>query len=137
MKDVVSKDRYRIYLDLDMNRLYLEVWDDVVDPELFAQFPEDIRKACTLLRPGFTLLADYTRVGAFFLPHIWEEAQAAVMEAGIAKSAVFWGKRLLGRMTTEESAKKASEEYARRRRSFETRAEAEAWLDSPSSAPGE
>ncbi len=129
MRTVVAREGYRITVDDSRNRLLFEVWGDVVDHGLFATILEDWRKACSVVRPGFTLLADYTQVGVFALPQIWSEAQALIVSAGVEKSAVFWGKRVLGRYATEKAAQDASTEYSMRRRSFETRAEAEAWLD--------
>lgn len=127
---VMVREQYAISVNSQKNQLFLEMWGDVVEHGLFGSFPDDWKEACALVRPGFTVLADYTKVGVFALPQIWSEAQKVILRAGVEKVAVFWGKKLLGKLSTQESAKQASTEYAMRRRSFETREEAEAWLDS-------
>lgn len=130
MRVVVEREQYRMLADTQKNRVFLEAWGDIVEPEIFKHFAEDWRKTCSLVSPGFTCLGDYTQVGVFFLKEIFAEGMKVIFEAGVRKVAAFWGKRILGKLTTEESAALASPEYAAKRKSFETCAEAEAWLDS-------
>lgn len=83
----------------------------------------------TQVSPGLTCRGDYTEVGVFFLKDIFSHGMKDIFNAGVHK-AVFWGKRVLGKWTTEQAPSLASSEYAAKRKSFETRAEAEAWLES-------
>ena len=129
MKVVVEREQYRMSADLQKNRVFLEAWGDIVDPDLFKYFADDWKKTCSEVRPGFTCLGDYTKVGVFFLKDSFAEGMKVIFEAGVHKVAVFWGKRILGRWTTEQAAEMACSEYAAKRKSFETRAEAEAWLE--------
>lgn len=129
MRVVVDRDQYKLSVDDTKNRLFLEVWGNLDDPKRFDNYLDDWEKALSHASPGFTLLADYTQTGVFFLPHIWKKAQLKIFQAGVSKVAVVWGKRILGKITTEQAAAEASTEYAERRRSFETLAEAEGWLD--------
>jgi hypothetical protein len=129
MIKIVEREQYRISLDSNKNRLVLETWGDVVEPANFANYADDWKKACSMAKPGFTVLGDYTETGAFFLKEAFSAAMKEILLAGVRKVAVFWGSRILGRWTTEQAAEAASNEYAARRRSFATRAEAEGWLD--------
>lgn len=130
MKVVVEREQYRMLADTEKNRVVLEAWGDIVEPELFKHFADDWEKTCSLVSPGFTCLGDYTQVGVFFLKDAFAEGMKVIFQAGVRKVAVFWGKKVLGKLTTEQAASMASIEYAARRKSFETRAEAEAWLES-------
>ena len=130
MRVVVERTQYRMLVDTQKNRVFLEAWGDIVEPELFKHFAADWKKTCSLVSPGFTCLGDYTQVGAFFLKDVFAEGMKVIFQAGVHKVAVFWGKKILGRITTEQSAALASSEYSAKRKSFETRAEAEAWLES-------
>ena len=130
MKTVVEREHYRMSVDPVKNHVLFEAWGDCIDPELFVHFADDWRTACSHLTPGFTVLGDYTQVGVFFVKDSFAEGMKVIFESGVHKCAVFWGKGFLGRFTTERAAEMASDEYAARRKSFETRAEAEAWLKS-------
>ncbi len=129
MRVVVEREQYKISIDLQKNRAFFEAWGDIVEPELFKHIPDDWSKTCSQMRPGFTVLGDYTRVGAHFLKGEFSDGMKVVFDAAVKKVAVFWGKKILGRYTTEQAAAAASDEYAAKRKSFESRAEAEAWLD--------
>jgi hypothetical protein len=130
MKVVVEREQYRMLADAQMNRVVLEAWGDIVDPEVFKHFADDWKNTCSHVGPGFTCLGDYTKVGVFFLKDLFSEGMKVIFEAGVHKVAVFWGKGVLGRWTAEQAAEMASTEYAAKRKSFESRAEAEAWLES-------
>ena len=129
MKTLVERDQYKISVDPVKNRLFFEAWGDLVEPEQFMHIPEDWSTACSHVSPGFTVLGDYSRVGVHIMKKESSEGMKVVFDAGVKKVAVFWGKKVLGRWTTEQAAEEASDKYAAVRKSFETRAEAEAWLD--------
>ncbi|MFH1112769.1 MAG: hypothetical protein V1792_02500 [Pseudomonadota bacterium] len=126
---VVEREQYRMSIDSRNNRVLFEAWGDIVEPELFKHFADDWRKTCSQMNPGFTVIGDYTQVGAHFLKDEFSRGMKVISDAGVKKVAVFWGKRILGRYTTEQAAAAASDEYAAKRKSFVSRAEAEAWLD--------
>lgn len=129
MRIVVEREHYRMSVDTLQNRVLFEAWGDLVEPSLFTNFADDWRKTCSEVRPGFTVLGDYTQVGAHFIKEQFSEGMKVIFESGVKKVAVFWGKGVLGRWTTEQAAAEASSGYAARRKSFDTRAEAQAWLD--------
>ena len=128
MKSVVEREHYRMSVDPPNNRISFEAWGDCVEPELFADFGDDWKKACSYVQPGFTVLGDYTQVGVFFVREAFAKGMEVIFESGVHKCAVFWGDGVLGKFTTEQAAELASPEYAAKRKSFKTREEAEAWL---------
>ncbi len=129
MRVVVEREHYRMSVDIMKNRVLFEAWGDIVEPELFVHFADDWRTTCSQVHPGFTVLGDYTSVGVHFLKDAFTDGMKVISEAGVRKVAVFWGTKILGRWTTEQAAAAASDGYASKRKSFNTRAEAEAWLD--------
>ena len=129
MRQAIEREQYRMLVDDRKNRILFEAWGDIVEPAHFVHFAEDWQNVCAHMKPGFTVLGDYTRTGAFFLKDSFSKGMKAIYDAGVRKVAVFWGTQVLGKMTTELSAAAASSEYAAKRKSFKTRAEAEAWLD--------
>ena len=56
MKVVVEREQYRMSADAQMNRVFLEAWGDIVDPELFKHFADDWKNTCSHVSPGFTCL---------------------------------------------------------------------------------
>ncbi len=129
MRQIVEREQYKISADPVKNRLYFQASGDLVDPLLFKHVADDWCMACSQMNPGFTILGDYSQVGVHFIKKEFTDGMKVVFDSGVKKVAVFWGKKVLGRWTTEQAAEAASTEYASKRRSFETRAEAEAWLD--------
>ena len=130
MRVVVEREQYRMLVDTQKNRVFLEAWGDIAEPKLLKHIADDWKKTCSLVSPGFTCLGDCTQVGAFFLKDQFAEAGKVLFEAGVRKVALCWGKGILGRRTTGQAAAMVSGQYAAKRKSFDTRAEAEAWLDS-------
>jgi len=128
MRILIEREQYKISVDVQKNRLFFEVWGDLVEPALLEHFADDWTQACSQVTPGFTLLCDYTQHGVLFIQDSFAKGMVAINEAGVYKVAAFYGKKILGRYTTEQAAAAASSEYATKRKSFETRAEAEAWL---------
>jgi hypothetical protein len=129
MEVIVEREQYRIAVDRAKNRLLFEAWGDLIEAGQYKHIPDDWRTACSQVKPGFSVLGDYSRVGVHFMKRESAEGMKVVFDAGVKKVAVFWGVKVLGRWTTEQAAAEASDQYAAKRRSFENREEAEAWLE--------
>ena len=129
MTIVTSSDRYIVKVDETKNRLYLEMNGDVYELHKFENLPSEMRKACRMLQPGFTCLADFKEVTLFALPDVAAAVQKAILEEDVRKVASVWGEQLLAKMSINKAADSSGDAYVDRRKVFTNRAEGEAWLD--------
>lgn len=130
MKEVGSGAKYRIAVDVAKNRLYTWFNGDLISGSDAAGLLESTRKACGMLKPGFTGLTDFTEVNLLGLPDVMEKAQRLLASSGLSKSATVWADQLFAKRVLDAQARKVKEgSFSERRRAFTSRAEAEAWLD--------
>jgi len=130
MKELGSGIKYRIAVDVAKNRLYTWFKGDLVADRDGVGLLENTRKACTLMKPGFTSLTDFTDVTLLGLPDLMEKAQRILASSGLSKSAKVWADQLFARRVVDAQAQKVEEgSFSNKRRAFQSRAEAEAWLD--------
>ena len=128
MIQITENDLYEIKVDDDKNRLYLAVKGFWKSPAQVPEYVADIKTAIDKLKPGFTILTDLrtmkpptTDVGQL---HV--EAQKALVESGLSKTAEVVGQAILLEMQLKKYAQTSSMSKAE----FESIEEAEAWLDS-------
>jgi hypothetical protein len=129
MDTIVPKDGYSVKVDQNKNRLFLEMEGDVFERNKFENIPTEMKEGCRILKPGFTCLADFTKVKLFALPDIAAAVQKTILEEGVRKVASVWGEQLLAKMSISKAADSSGDAYVDRRRVFTERAEGEAWLD--------
>ena len=137
MKELGSGIKYRIAVDVAKNRLYTWFKGDLVADRDGVGLLENTRKACALLKPGFTSLTDFTEVTLLGLPDLMKTAQGILATSGVSKSATVWGDQLFAKRVVDAQAQKVKEgSFSDKRRAFQSRAEAEAWLDERSLSDG-
>lgn len=131
MKMVGESEFHRVSVDTSKNRLYLYFRGELMSDsyEVLKEAPDQVRRACRLLSPGFTVFCDLREVSMFGLPDLARQVQEAHFSAGTRKAAIIWNKAGFATFLLDGTAKDLSETYAEKRRNFENGAEAEAWLD--------
>jgi hypothetical protein len=118
-----------VKVDQTKNRLYTELFGELFERQKFVNLPTEIREACSMLKPGFTCVADFKEVTLFALPDIATGVQKALLEEGVRKVASVWGEQLLAKLSINKAADSSGDAYVDRRKVFTDKAEAEAWLD--------
>ncbi len=127
---VGSGKNYSISVDTSNNRIHFKFVGQLTDAEGNKSIVEDTKKACAMLKPGFSALSDFSEAGALSLPDFAKQTQTALLEAGIGKMASVWKDESFAKVVIDSSAQKVGEGgYAERRRVFRDMASAEAWLN--------
>ncbi len=130
MREIGSGPNYRVAVDVPKNRAYLYSFGDALNDSGVSSLLDDMKKALNSLKPGFTLLADFTGLKLFGLPDLVRTLHNMVLEAGVRKVASVWSEESFAKFMIDSLAQKAKGgTYAEIRRSFKSLTEAEAWLD--------
>ena len=130
MQEIGSSVNYRIAIDAARNRVYFWFIGDIMSAAGTKDLPSDTKRACEALKPGFTGLADFTEMNLLGLPDMAQQVQTILMDAGLARMASVWSKESFGKLIVDSTAQKvAGGAYEARRKVFDDRASAEAWLD--------
>jgi len=128
MQDIASNDHYRIAVDNAKNRVYLTIngtWSAVSE---VPNYLSDLKRAAGSLKNGWTILAD-TRNMKPPSPEVVElhvKAQAAIIAAGLAKTAEIQPASAITKLSVERFSKESGMEKG----IFASPQEGEAWLDS-------
>jgi hypothetical protein len=124
---IASNSYYDIAVDTARNRIYLVIKGFWQTKDLVPHYIDDVGEAISLLRPGFTVLANLTRmvtptaeVGA-----VHRQAQKLLVNSGLARSAEIVNDLLLTNVIDEYAG-----ESKMIRRVFYDSGFAEVWLDS-------
>lgn len=130
MQEIGSDTNYRWAVDKEKNRAHLWLFGDVLTTQGVTGVVKDTKAACDALKPGFTMLADFTGLNLLALPDFAQKVQATLMDAGVKKIASVWNRDTFAKLIVDSSAQKvAGGAYDAKRRVFHSMAEAEAWLD--------
>jgi hypothetical protein len=130
MQDIAKGRGFRVAVDTAKNRIYFWIFGDAVKISGSSPMPNYTEKACDLMKPGFTLLADFSEMKMLGLPDVVQQVQSRLLNAGIRKVASVWSEESFAKFIVDSSAQKLkSGEYSERRKVFKDRIEAEAWLD--------
>ena len=130
MKEVGSGSKYRVAVDVAKNRIFTWFKGELISSSDAAGLLDSTRKACDMLKPGFTSLADFTEVALLGLPDVMQDAQRLLASSGLSKSATVWATESFAKIVVDSEAKKVTEgSFSKKRRAFMSRADAEAWLD--------
>ena len=128
MKTIAKTAYYSIAVDKTKNRIYLTILGFWKSPTVVPAYVEDMKKACQEISPGFTVLADVTRM--ITLPPeiaaVHESAQQVTLAAGLRKSAEILPKE---KALEKMALTKWSTKTGMVKNMFHAIADAEAWLD--------
>ncbi len=125
---ITSNSYYDIAVDSAKNRIYLTIKGFWQTKELVPHYINDIGTAVGRMKPGFTVLADLTRM-VQPTPEVCalhQESQVLLVKCGAARAAQIAYDPLLTNVLNQYSA-----ELKISRRIFGETSFAEAWLDSP------
>lgn len=129
MEEIGSGLNYRLTVDKLKNRMYLWCFGELMSAAANEPMVSHVRDACTVLNPGFTVLADFLEVKLLGLPDITQRVQTALLNGGVGKVATVWNKESFSKLVVDSSADKIGDAYAAKRKAFANRAEAESWLE--------
>jgi len=130
MKEIGAGPHHRVEVDTAKNRIYLSFFGDALSDAAAAGLRDSIQVAISLMRPGFTALGDFTEMKLMGLPDVALQLQTSLSNAGVRKAASVWSHESFAKMLVDSSAQKVKGgEYVAKRKVFNNRAEAEAWLD--------
>jgi len=129
MTEIGAGRNYRIAVDPMKNRMHTWYVGEFMRTEDNPRFLDHTKEACGRLKPGFTVLADMVDLKMMGLPDVAQLVQATLLDSGVARVAAVWSKESFSKLVVDSSAQKVGESYAGKRKSFASRAEAEAWLD--------
>ncbi len=130
MQEIGSGPSYRVEIDAAKNRVYFSFFGDAVSMASAAGLLEATAAACGLMKPGFTGLADFTKMNLLGLADLAQKVQMTLLNAGLRKMASVWDRDSFAKIVVNSSAESVkSGEYSEKRRLFKDRVEAEAWLD--------
>ncbi len=125
---MIRTDHYEIRYDDRKNRFYFKIIGYWSDPSQVPDYIDHWSRMASKARPGVTVLSDVRemKVPAESVQPLHEQAQAKVLEAGLAKVA-----EVTGSAVTKLSLDRISKTSGMKtiKRSFTTVEEAEAWLD--------
>lgn len=127
MPEIAANDTYIISVDPSKNRLYLKVIGFWQDSSAAPNYIDDLRKACTPLSEGFTVVADLTEMKApppeVGLVH--QEAQKLLLDTGLKKTAEVHSADAIAQMAVDRYSKTSGME----KMVFDNTGDAETWLD--------
>ncbi len=132
LKEVAASETFRVSVDIEKNRIYMEGYGFITAGEVNEPFVDAVKIAVGLLQPRFTCLADFRKVELLTLDNIAETVQKMMLKTGMSRVAAVWGPQLLARMTVRKAALRVHSSegaYDYRRQEFDNVADAEAWLD--------
>lgn len=128
MKTIAKTAYYSIAVDKTKNRIYLTIIGFWKSPEIVPAYVEDMKKACQEISPGFTVLADVTRMitPPAEVAAVHERAQQVTLAAGLRKTAEILPKE---KALEKMALAKWSTASGMLKGMFHAIADAEAWLD--------
>jgi hypothetical protein len=124
---IASNSYYDIAVDTARNRIYLTIKGFWQTKDLVPHYIEDLSEATGILGPGFTVLANLTRMvpPTAEVSVLHQQAQSLLMKSGLARSAEIVNDPLLMSVVDEYAAVSRAT-----RRVFYDPGFAEVWLDS-------
>ena len=128
MKTIAKTAYYSIEVDKTKNRIYLTVLGFWKNAAAVPSFVEDVTTACKEVSPGFTVLADVSRMitPPPEVAAVHEKAQQATVAAGLRKTAEILPKE---KALEKMALAKWSTASGMLKGMFHAIADAEAWLD--------
>lgn len=130
MQELGSGPNYRLAVDAGKNRIYVWAFGDILNTSGVAALPNDAKAACNTMKPGFTVLVDFTGVKLLGLPDMIQQLQSIMLEAGVRRITSVWSEESFAKFIVDSSAHKVKGgAYEEKRQAFMNRGEAEAWLD--------
>ncbi len=118
------------WADADKNRVYM-TFNGFMDLDEAKKLRDDLAKALEKVTPGFTMVTDAQnyKPGSKEVQEVIASMAKLDADAGVSRVARVVGSQPLGGMQIDRLAKETADgEYPARH--FETKEEAEAWLDS-------
>lgn len=125
MDVVASNNFYSIKVDKNKNIIYFSIigsWGKRSDVE---NYLEDWNKAIKLVKPGFKILSDLTKMGPTLLTDLHLEAQKMLIEKGLDKVAEVYDGQVFAKMQID----KVSETSGMKKAVFDDMKKAEEWLE--------
>jgi hypothetical protein len=130
MQEIGSGKNHRVAVDTSKNRVYFWFFGDAITVENVDRLPRDATTARDMLKPGFTILADFTEMKLLGLTDQVTAVQAIFGVADLHKVAEVWPIESFAKFVVNSLAQKVKDTaFAQKIRAFKNRAEAEAWLD--------
>jgi hypothetical protein len=130
LEQIGSNLNYRASVDIIKNRVYLNFFGDILNTQGVDGLLPDISKAVARMKPGFTVLADFTEMTMLGLPDVVVSVQTTLAKTAMRKVASVWTEDTFAKMIVDTSAHKVGDgSYENKRRVFKNKAEADAWLD--------
>jgi hypothetical protein len=127
MNQIASTEFYTIGVDRTRNRLFITYKGAWTKPSQVPDFVKDHAKAIGLLSGGFTALVDVRAMETMLLTDLVKRVQVDALEAGILKAARVYDRPTFIQIQAEQIHKKTGMKSM----SFNSVADAEAWLEEP------
>ncbi|MFH0821863.1 MAG: hypothetical protein V2B18_03875 [Pseudomonadota bacterium] len=126
MKPVASNPFYTLFVEEQKRRVYLKIIGWWFNKDDVPNWLRDLETAAKMVRPGFTILTDLTEFKGGTQQPLHVEGQKLLIKAGLSKVGEVYAQ---GSIVARVQVKMAAEESGMNVRQFESRSEAEAWLD--------
>ena len=130
MQEIGSGKNHRVAVDMSKNRIYLWFFGDAITAISLDLLPRNAKTARDMLKPGFTILADFTEMKLLGLTDQVTAVLGILGVAELRKAAEVWPKESFAKLVVNSLAQRVKDgAFAQKTRAFTNRAEAEAWLD--------
>ena len=125
MRTVTRTDNYLHETDTAKNRGYITLYGTWISAREVPDVLQDVEELCRTLRPGFTILCDFTQIKATALPDIFQRAAEILVATGMKRFAALHERQTF----MQSQMAQASRDKSFPGKVFYSRDEAEAWLD--------
>jgi hypothetical protein len=130
MQEIGSGKNHRVAVDISKNRIYFWFFGDALAAVNLDLLPRDARTARDMLKPDFTILADFTEMKLLGLTDQVTAVLGILGVEDLRKAAEVWPQESFAKFVVNSLAQKVKDgAFAKKTRAFKDRAEAEAWLD--------
>lgn len=130
MQEIGSGKNHRVAVDKSKNRIYLWFFGDAITVMNVDLLPGHAKTARDMLKPDFTILADFTEMKLLGLTDQVTAVLGILGVADLHKAAEVWPKESFAKFVVNSLAEQVKDgAFAQKTRAFTSRVEAEAWLD--------
>ena len=108
MQEIGSGKNHRVAVDISKNRLYFWFFGDALTVANLDLLPGDTTKARNMLKPGFTILADFTEMKLLGLTDQVSAVLGIVGGEDLHKAAQVWTKESFAKVVVSSLAQKVN-----------------------------
>jgi hypothetical protein len=124
-KQIVSRDRYKVEVDQEKNRLYFSFYGDLARRSEFEHWQEDFDTQLNNVKPNFDVVVDFSQAGAILLPELLEIGMQRYKDGGVNRTAEVNP----GKFLVEKNTERAANVMNYKKMDFKALDEADAWLN--------